>query len=300
MPETHMLKPFKDRVMSTYVFMQCMIRAMHEDGSQLSEARQKTIAQTQTKSTFDLDWALDMESVEQLRFKGYEAKYKPSEVSGLDRLYYDRNAPYEKDIPYYKNYKPALSIEKPQAYIIPQAYGEVIERLEWNGVAIKRLAADIELDVELYRITDYQSTKGPYEGHYLHSKVKVDKQKRNWPYFKGDYVIFTDQPVNRYIIETLEPQAPDSWFAWNFFDGILMQKEYFSSYVFEDLAAEYLKADPALRAELEAKKKADPKFAESARAQLDFVYKRTPHYERTHQVYPVGRLNNIEGLSLMK
>ncbi|MEM1319531.1 MAG: M14 family zinc carboxypeptidase [Bacteroidota bacterium] len=299
MPETHMLKPFKDRVMSTYAFMQCMIRAMQEEGAELAKARQATIALTETKPTFELDWAMDMEAVEELRFKGYAAKYKPSEVSGLDRLYYDHNEPYDKSIPYYRNYKAKLSIEKPQAYIIPQAYGEVIERLQWNGVELKRLAEDGELEVELYRILDYKTTKSPYEGHYLHSNVKVEKSTRRWPYFKGDYVVLTNQPTNRYIIETLEPQAPDSWFAWNFFDGILMQKEYFSAYVFEDLAAEYLKADPKLRAELEAAKEADTELAKSARAQLEFVYKRSPHYERTHEVYPVGRVQNVEGLPLM-
>jgi len=68
-----------------------------------------------------------------------------------------------------------------------------------------------------------------------------------------------------------------------------MQKEHFSAYVFEDLAAEYLKNDPDLKAKLEAKKTADPKFAENGRAQLDFIYKNTDHYERTHRVYPVAR-----------
>ena len=43
---------------------------------------------------------------------------------------------------------------------------------------------------------------------------------------------------------------------------------------------------------------ADPEFAESARAQLDFVYKNSPYYEATHRIYPVGRLNNIADLSI--
>src|SRR5690606_12202163 len=157
--------------------------------------------------------------------------------------------------------------------IIPQAYDAVIRRLEWNGVGMKRLAMDTEIEAEFYTIGDFETTDNDYEGHYLHSKLQVEKSTRKWLFRKGDYVVFTNQPTNRYIIETLEPQAPDSFFSWNFFDGILAQKEYFSSYVFEDLAAEYLSKNPELKAQLEDKKKADPKFAESARAQLDFVYK---------------------------
>jgi len=36
-----------------------------------------------------------------------------------------------------------------------------------------------------------------------------------------------------------EPQGEDSYFAWNFFDPILGQKEGCSDYAFEDIAAEF-------------------------------------------------------------
>ncbi len=290
MPETHMLKPYEDRVKSTYAFMDCMIKTIDAHHDAIGTARTKAIEQTKTKSNFDLNWTMDREKVDKVLFKGYEAKYKPSEVSGIDRLYYDHNAPYEKEIPFFNTYKASLSVEKPVAYIIPQAYRELIERLQWNGVEVKRLTQNQSLNVELYRIEDFESSKSPYEGHYLHSKVTIKSKSVLWNYYKGDYIVYTNQNSNRYIIETLEPHAPDSFFAWNFFDGILAQKEYFSPYVFEDLAAQYLKENPALRAQLEAKKKEDAEFAKSAYAQLEFVYKNSPHYEPTHRMYPVARL----------
>jgi len=298
MPETHMLKPYKDRVQSTYAFMQTMIEAMHDDGPALRKARAEAMELTKNKTSFEINWSLDLERNDSLLFKGYTARYKKSEVSGQDRLYYDHAAPYEKNIPYYRYYKASKKIEKPAAYIIPQAWEEVIERLKWNGVKMQRLAENQDLEVELYRIKDFKSSEKPYEGHYLHSNLTVEKKMRKWPYHKGDYVVLTNQAANRYIIETLEPEAPDSWFSWNFFDAILMQKEYFSPYVFEDLAADFLKANPKIRAELEKRKSKDPGFAKSAYAQLDFVYKRSPHYERTHQIYPVGRINDLKPLSL--
>ncbi|MCB0575852.1 MAG: hypothetical protein KDC61_14945, partial [Saprospiraceae bacterium] len=100
--------------------------------------------------------------------------------------------------------------------------------------------------------------------------------------------------------ETLEPNAPDSWVAWNFFDPVLMQKEYFSAYVFEDLAAQYLDEHPELRAELDAKRNAEPEFAANARAQLDWVYRKSPWYEPGHRMYPVGRLLKSSALPLEK
>jgi len=289
MPETHMLKPFKDRVWSTYDFMISMLEHIESNSAQLLEARKKAIEHTKTKSTFSLNWEMDMEKVDKIMFKGYEAKYKPSEVSGKDRLYYDRSEPYEKEIPFYNTYKSNLEIDKPIAYIIPQAYKHIIDRMRANGVEIFRLANDEIREVEIYKVLDYKTVEKPYEGHYLHSNLKVEKSLQNIQYHKGDYIVYTNQVINKYIINTLEPQAPDSWFSWNFFDGILMQKEYFSPYVFEDLAAEFLLDNPEIKTALEKKKKEDAKFAENGYAQLNFVYERSPYYEPTFMRYPVGR-----------
>tara|TARA_R110000737_G_scaffold353125_1_gene402515 strand:- start:1413 stop:3110 length:1698 start_codon:yes stop_codon:yes gene_type:complete len=290
MPETHMLKPFKDRVMSTYHFMRSMLEHVAENHNNILKARKSAIYNTKTKSEFDLNWEVDIEAVGKLLFKGYEAKYKPSEISGLDRLYYDHDAPYEKEIPFYNTYKSNLVVQKPSAYVIPRVYKQIVDKMKANGVEVIQLDADEILKVEIYKILDYKSPAKPYEGHFLHSKVEVSKSIQNIQYHKGDFLIQTDQKMNCYIIQTLEPQGPDSWFAWNFFDGILMQKEHFSSYVFEDLAAEFLKGNPDVRRALEEKKASDPEFTKSAYAQLNFVYERSPHYEPTFMRYPVGRV----------
>jgi hypothetical protein len=289
-PETHMLKPFDQRVKATYKLMENMIETVHHDAKEIGELRAQAKQQTLQQQQFPLVWALDRTKVNQVPFLGYEAKYKPSEVSGHDRLYYDRKSPYSKRINYYDAFLPTVTVEKPVAYIIPQAWGEVIERLKTDKVQMQQLKKDTTLTLDTYYITDYKTSPRPYEGHYLHSDVQVETKRMPRRFFEGDYVVYLNQPANRFVVEVLEPQATDSYFNWNFFDSILMQKEYFSSYVFEDLAAEYLKKDPALRQRLEERKKQEPDFAKDARAQLDFIYKNTPHYEYTHMMYPVGRL----------
>ncbi|MBI5915787.1 MAG: M14 family metallopeptidase [Bacteroidetes bacterium] len=295
-PETHMLKPFPQRVLATYDFMDVLLRELSTEHSRLRDVRQQAIAQSMTDTYVNLDWKPDEARPDTIVFKGYEGKYKPSEVTGLDRLWYDRTAPYEKKIPYWSRFEPTAQVMKPAAYIIPQAYTEVIERLQMNGVQLRRLSADAEPEVELYRIGKYE-TRNAYEGHYLHHKVEVTTEVKRWRFHRGDYVAFTDQPAVRFLAETLEPQAIDSYFAWNFFDGILGQKEYFSPYVFEDIAAEFLKENPEAKAELEAKRQADPEFAKSQWAQLFFVYQKTPYFEPTVNLYPVGRvMKGAEGL----
>lgn len=289
MPETHMLKPFKDRVWSTYAFMEVVIQFVANHHEAIGKARAAAFERTRTKTTFELDFAMDQMKTDSISFKGYTAKYKPSEVSGLPRLWYDRSEPYTKTIPYYNHFKPSVTVEKPVAYIIPQAWENVIERLKINGVEMKTLEKAIEVETETYFIREFK-TRNAWEGHYYHHGVELEKKAMKRKFNAGDIVIYPNQNANRYLLETLEPNAPDSWFAWNFFEPILMQKEYFSAYVFEDLAAQFLKENPAVKVELDAKRTAEPEFAASPSKQLDWVYRHSPWYEPTHRMYPVARV----------
>ncbi|MEE9438895.1 MAG: M14 family zinc carboxypeptidase [Saprospiraceae bacterium] len=290
MPETHMLKSYKDRVYSTYQFMISMLEHIDENKDALLSARQKAIQLTKTKQEFDINWKLDEKKSEKFLFKGYEAKYKPSDVSGIERLYYDQSKPYKKEISILNTYVPSLSVTKPKAYIIPRAYKQIIDKMISNGVEVMRINRDEVKEVETYQIIDFKTVKSPYEGHYLHSDLEITKRIENIKYLKGDYIIYTNQQMNRYIIETLEPQAPDSWFSWNFFDAILNQKEYFSPYVFEDLAKKILETNPTLKLKLEEKKAKNPEFKNSSYQQLEFVYQNSKYFEKTYRRYPIGRL----------
>jgi hypothetical protein len=288
--ETHMLKSFDKRVYATYDFEQHLVAIFERDAKLIGELKQKADEQVMNQKTFALDWDVDMNKVDTITFKGYAALYKPSEVSGLRRLYYDRNQPYTKTIKYWNSYKTTDSVNKPLAYIIPQAWGKIIDLFKLNSVAMKRLTHDTTLALQMYYIEDYKTPQKPFEGHYLHSNVKLNPVDMKVKFYEGDYVVYTNQPLNRYIVETLEPQGVDSFFAWNFFDSVLGEKEYFSNYVFEDKAAEMLKTDTDLKKKLEDAKAKDPKLANSAAAQLNFIYRNSIYFEKTYLRYPVGRL----------
>ena len=105
----------------------------------------------------------------------------------------------------------------------------------------------------------------------------------------------------RYLLETLEPEAVDSFFNWNFFDSVLQQKEGFSPYVFEDLALTILTENPALRDSLELKKQEDEIFSQNWYAQLEWIHKNSKYYEVAHLQYPVYRvLKNSDTALLLK
>ncbi|MBB3836674.1 hypothetical protein FHS57_000656 [Runella defluvii] len=289
--ELHMLKDYPTRVKGTYAFMEITLELAAKHANTIVANKQKADAAVAAQTKFPLSWKVDRAVADSITFKGFAAKYKPSEVSGLNRLYYDRNEPFTKRIPFYDHYVADLQIEKPKAYIIPQSWGRVIELLKLNGVQMQPLPKDTEMEVETYYIEDYKSPAKPYEGHYNHTGVTLRKETQKLPFYQGDYVITTNQPSNRYIVETLEPQGPDSFFSWNFFDSILAQKEHFSAYVFEDVAADLLRKDAALKQKLEERKKADEAFAKNGAAQLEFIYKNSPYSEKSYLRYPVYRLS---------
>lgn len=288
--ETHMLKAYKPRVESTYSFMFSVLEYLAEHGQKLHQLRKTSLERIANQKSFILDWELDKSQYKELWFKGYEASEIPSKVTTGTRLFYDRNKPFTKKIPFYNTFVAKDSIEKPIAYIIPKAWHKVIKLLNTNEVEVKSLEKDIVLEVATYYIEGYETLNQPYENHYLHSSTKVRKEIQKIQFYVGDYVVYTNQSKNKFIIETLEPTAPDSFFNWNFFDTILQQKEGFSPYVFEDIAAKLLAEDVELREKFNFKKANDKEFAENPQAQLAFIYYNSPHYEQVHNRYPIFRL----------
>ena len=147
------------------------------------------------------------------------------------------------------------------------------------------------MKVTAYHIDNYETIGHPYEKHYLHKNVQVTPGTINMKFTEGDYFINTNQGTRRYLVETLEPTAPDGFFAWNFFDGILQQKEGFSDYVFEDIAAEIVDNNTDLRKKLAEKRKQDPEFAKNGAVQLEFVYRNSEYFEPSVNRYPVYRID---------
>jgi phage terminase large subunit-like protein len=288
--ETHMLKKYADRVRANYAFMQETIDYTDKNFQKIKAMRLENEKQYAAGKSYAVRWVIDSSKVSKLSFLGYEGGYKKSAATTGNRLFYDRQKPFKRDIPYLDHYKPTKEVVVPQAYVIPQGFWPVIDLLKANRIEFTRINNDTIIEVESYRIVDYKTTPNAYEGHYPHRETKVAATTASVNFRKGDYIFATSQKGIKYLLETLEPEAVDSFFNWNFFDTILQQKEGYSDYVFEDLAAELLKGDANLKAGLEQKKTEDAKFALDARAQLDWIYKHSVYYEKAHLQYPVYRI----------
>ena len=296
MVETHMLKPYKPRVEGTYELMHHMLNIASADAQTIKDIRSKQDSIYKsgklTGTYYPIQFKPDSSQVTRFDFKGFEGERITSAVTGLERLSYNREKPFSKTVAYYDHFKATDSIKIPKAYIIPQGWHTVIDRLKENDIQLSRIDRDTSLQVEAYRIADYSTGNSAYEGHYLHRNTTVSTTEEQVALRKGDYIVYIAQSGMRYLLETLEPSAADSFFNWNYFDTILQQKEGFSPYVWEDKALALLEANAALKQEFESKKENEEAFRSNWYAQLDWLHKKSDNYERAHLRYPIYRLLN--------
>ncbi|MEP6713417.1 MAG: M14 family metallopeptidase [Ferruginibacter sp.] len=290
MPETHMLKPYKQRVTSTYDLMVSFIVAASVNANVIIEKRKEAQASEIMQQNFALKWIPDTTVSREIIFKGYQRDSAKSDATDLQKMFYNHDKPFTKKINYYDVYKGINVIKKPVAYIIPQGWHDVIERLKINAVKVSQLKNDTSVSVTEYHIESYKSSSTAYEKHHRNSNVNISSSVKTKKFLKGDFIIHLNQQVNRYIIEMLEPTGDDSFFAWNFFDGILQQKEGYSDYRWEDIAANILKTNPQLKQKLEEKKASDSKFANSSSEILNYIYTNSDYLEDSYLKYPVYRI----------
>jgi hypothetical protein len=289
--EAHMLKPFEQRVEATYAFLDELLSLAHVERNNIFKARQEAESYIAKQNYLPVNWALDTTVISKFAFNGYTSGYKTSSISGLPVLYYDQTKPWKKDIKFLNRYIATDSVLVPRFYIVPQAWKEVVERLKENQVEMHELTTDTVITARFDYIGQLKTVGTPYEGHFLHQQVSTElAEGEEVRFFKGDLIIPTNQLARKFIVETLEPRAVDSYFRWNFYDEILQQKEWFSDYVFEQTAIQLLEDNPELKAQIKKQQKEDEAFAKSHFQQLYFIYKHSPQYEKHHRRYPVGKV----------
>lgn len=284
--EAHMLKPFATRVKATKAFIESIVEFMQMHSSDIKTVCAAEADRLRNVQSLPVRWERTAKS-SPLSFEGFESKKEISSVTGELRLRYDRTRKWSKEIPFYNYYKSSAESLIPEFWVIPQAWRHVVDRLQCNGVTMRPVESDTTILLRTGKIYGFTSLPNPYEGHHVNKLDSVEWLVSLVQLFAGDWVIPSDQRNLRYLCEVLDPRGHDSFFAWNFFDSAMQQKEYFSGYVFEDTAAELLASDSLLRISFEYAKSSTPGLRENPQSQLDWLYRASPHYERTSNRYPV-------------
>jgi len=292
--ETHMLKPYRPRVIGTYDFLRFTLAEVSRDPQSLlsavKEADEKTLADGRTydpSGSYPLDFELSDKSTP-YKLRAVESHTEKSEISGAQRVIFGTK-PLELTVPLYNDFRVKKSVAPPLYYIVPSQWTNVIDVLKAHGLTIQTIKEATTIDIESYRFVDVKWAGGPFEGRLMPSfKVEVVRERRTFP--AGSVIVPLAQEAAKVAINLLEPEAPDSLVHWGFFNATFEQKEYGEDYVVEKLAREMLEKNPGLREEYEKKLAADPAFAANPHARLQFFYRRSPYWDKQMNLYPVGRI----------
>ncbi len=284
--ETHMLKPFPERVVATLAFMKELIKWVDRHEDLIEKARGEAVLGAQQKSFFRYNYVPTSE-IDSIFFKGYRHHFPKHEITKLKRLKYDTDIKFNRYIPYYREYRATGQIEVPDSYYVGRQERDVIKRLKANKVEMEKLQSDTVMELGVFEVVDYKPSEKPYEGHFRLKDIKIKRSVREVKLKKGDYHIKTNQFASSFIHAVLQPESEDSYLSWNFFDSYLQQKEHFSSYVFIDKIEEILLKDSELQQSYKRRIKNDKSFRESEWEQLYFIYKHSPYYEKSVNILPI-------------
>ncbi len=290
--ETLVSKPYPERVKATLDFIRFAHEYMAMHSEQIIAMRAEARDYTRSAKQYVLDWTLDRDRHDMFLFKGYKQKQGNSPVTNRVVNIYDHEQPWADSLRFYNYFKPSLVVEAPKAYIIPQAWGEVISRMAINGVEINYLEQDTIIEAETIFMESYQLSPRSNQGRQMVSNMEIRKEVAPRQFYKGDAVISVNQFSNNYIVQMLEPDTPVSFLRWGFFNAALEAGEWFSIWSFENHAQKALEKDETLRHSFESRKKADAGFANDPQAQLQFLFDQMarPETITATNLYPVARI----------
>jgi len=283
--ETHSLKPYRQRVLGTYVLVEESLRLVGAEGARIAAAIAADRASR--PRTEIVSWKAAPKPLFVIPdFKGvaYET-YKSAASGGPEVRFLGR--PIVQGMPVLGQI-PDTVVTLPAAWWVPATKPEIIALLRVHGIAFETLAQPRTLTLDMVRVAG-PKLGAANEGHVPLSAEGYIHARRQETFPIGSVRVPSGQPLGLLAAAMLEPESPDSLLAWNFYPEILQRTEYIEGYAIAPLADRMLAADPKLRREFEAKLQADPKFAADPDARLGWFYERTPYYDERFLLYPVGR-----------
>jgi hypothetical protein len=239
--------------------------------------------------------AVGASATELIDFPGYAYTRESSPISGEPVTVYDPKHPQIWRVPFRDRVSPALVVQAPLGgYVVSNGWAEDIgARLAVHGVSFESVRSDTAgARVEAFRARRAQFANAPFEGR-MRVQLSGDWQREAQDIAAGALFVPIAQPLARLVMHLLEPQAPDSFAAWGFFNACFEQKEYLEPYVAEQIARSVLTQHPHLEEEFKRKLREDAAFAASPGARLGFFLRRHASWDSQMNLYPVFRVDEL-------
>jgi len=301
--ETHMLKPYKARVTSTYTMLAHTLEILNKEYKTLQTLENKadtfTSGKEFRKEPFPVSYTESFADSTLIEFLGYDYTIDTSDLTRGLWFKYDRQKPSVWHLTYFPHCEADKAVSLPEAYLIPPQCSAVIEKLKLHGVKMTPLTHNITLEVKSLRFSNVKWMERSYEGHHKLNYNLADTTFTR-TYAAGSMLVDMNQRTARVIAHILEPASPDSYASWGYFDAYLEQKEYVESYVMETMARKMIQENPALLKEFEQKKAGDHAFASDPDQMLNWFFSKSPYFDKQYNLYPIGKIVDRNELDKIK
>ncbi len=290
--ETHMLKPYKDRVYSTLALIESAVTFLNKTAREIVQINKKADDEVIKqyaggKGYLPIEFKNDTKA-EEREFLGFQSYPELSSISG-DSITFYSDIKEQLTVPFYYNSVISDSILLPKSYWVPKEWNNLIDIMKLHGILVDTLEEALTVNTEGYKFSDVSFPSAPYEGRFMPSfKYRIFSEEITVP--KGSYIVSLNQRTAKVIGHLLEPGAPDSFLKWGFLNVIFEQKEYFDDYSMEPIAKIMMEEDQELRKEFEERLSEDEKFRGNPRQRLNFFYERSEYFDKQFNVYPVRRI----------
>lgn len=295
--ETHMLKPYRQRVDAVHDLLVDLLRetaASRKKLHQANAAADRAVVEraSDPHASLAVQFEPSRESTEYL-FKAYDWSITKSDISGGNWIRYHRDQPKTIRIPNWNDLVVSETVALPAAYAVPAQWPRLIDTLKAHGVRLIRLDESISTTAQAYRLSHAEWASRPFEGHLMLEDFEQSVEQRSVTLPAGSVLVPLDQRAANVAVHVLEPAAPDALLRWGALNAIFEAKEYGEPRVLEQLARDMLAKNPGLQAEFENARKTNPEMAENPYARLMFFYRRSPWYQvQGIGAYPVLRLDS--------
>ncbi|MEC8036010.1 MAG: M14 family metallopeptidase [Pseudomonadota bacterium] len=282
--ENHMLKPYRQRVLGTYVLLEAALKLAGEDKDSIIAAKARDRASR--PATMLARWKMATQPVDWIEnFKGVAfTTYRSAATGRLEQRWTGKPIQFRMPI---IGQEPVETVTLPKAWWIPPAQTDVIDRLRLHNIRFETIAAPRTLTLDQVHVHE-PALQRAQDGR-LPLKARFTHENRTQTMPAGTIRVPSDQPLGLLAAALLEPEAPDSFLAWGFFPEMLSPSPGAEDFVRAPLAEALLVRDALVRQAFEARLAADPGFAADPDARLDWLTDRLPDRSPFHYLYPIRR-----------
>lgn len=281
--ENHSLKPYRQRVLGTYVLLEHSLQLLAQQGKALQLAKKADENARPQRQVLAFKAA---EQPDLIPFKGISYEIAHSDIINGPYVKWTGQPKEYEALPVFWEKVPAVEVEVPKAYWIPPQYQDVITRLQHHGIQFSRLEKSGKLELQQLSASSHELASRSFEGR-VGVKATFTPSWSEFALPAGSVRVSTDQPLGALAVALLQPEGPDSLFSWGFFHGMFERTEYFETYAMLPWIEQELKTNKTLATDFAAAVKADPKLAKDGQARLHWFYQRSPFYDQTYLKYPV-------------